>query len=56
VAVNTILLIAAAIFALLTLADWRRHGGGLTPKRKTWVLITGIFLAVSLYLKLVGVH
>jgi len=53
-AANTILIVAAAVFAILTLIDWRRHGGGLTPKRKTWLLIAGIFFAVGFYLKLSG--
>jgi hypothetical protein len=49
---GTILLIVAGAFAAFTLLDWRRYGGTLTPKRRTWLIVAGIFLAVSLYLRL----
>jgi hypothetical protein len=42
-----ILRIVAAILLLATGVDWLRHGGGLTPKRRTWLLVAGIFLVVT---------
>ncbi len=40
--------IAAAVLVAVTAIDWMRHGGGLNPKRRTWLLIAAIFLAVTL--------
>lgn len=43
-----ILLAIAVIFLTATLLDWRKHPGGLTPKRRAWLLIAAIFGGISL--------
>ena len=40
--------IAAGVLILFAAADWLRHGGGLTVKRRTWLLVAAIFLAISI--------
>ncbi len=39
--------IAAAVLVVVTAIDWMRRGGGVTPKRRTWLFIAAIFLAVT---------
>jgi hypothetical protein len=51
VSAGSILLIVAVLLLLATAWDWRRHGGGLTVKRRTWLLVAAIFLGVTLYLR-----
>lgn len=48
---SVILAAIAAVFGGLTLLDWRRHGGPLTPRRRTWLLVTVIFFGVSVWLR-----
>jgi|GEM_PF-6168859 len=49
---TTILIGIAVVLLGITLWDYRRHGGGITPAHKTWLLVAGIFLVVSVFLRL----
>lgn len=51
VGTSTILIVVAGIFGAFTALDWWRHGGGLTPKRRTWLVVSAVFLLISLYLQ-----
>ena len=45
----------AVVFGVVTGLDRRKHGGGpLTPKQRTWLIVAGIFAAVSVYLGISG--
>jgi hypothetical protein len=44
-----ILLGVAGVFLLMTALDWRKDpAGGLTPKRRAWLIIAAVFGGISL--------
>jgi len=48
----TILLTIAVIVVAVAVWDYARHGGGMTPARRTWLLVAAIFAGVSVLLQL----
>jgi hypothetical protein len=49
---DTILTNLAIIFLALTVWNYLQQEGRLTPARKTWLTVSGIFAAVSLLVRL----
>jgi hypothetical protein len=52
--VETILTNIAIIFLGVTVWNYLQQEGRLTPARRTWLTVAGIFAAVSLLLRLFG--
>ncbi len=52
--VETILTNIAIIFLTVTVWNYLQQAGQLTPARRTWLTIAGIFAAVSLFLRVLG--